>query len=69
MEYIYTWLDENDAKTFKRNMKKRGETKYKYAQHLLKKGMKEESKYTTVITIVYWTLIFDLIVATILLLR
>jgi len=68
MEPIYTWLTKNDAKTFKKNAEKRGETPYKYAQYLIKRGMKEESKYATVITIVYWTLIFDLIVASILLL-
>lgn len=69
MEYIYTWLDENDAKKFKRNMQKRGETKYKYAQHLIKKGMQEENAYTKIVTTVYWTVIFDLIVAAILLIR
>jgi len=68
MAFIYTWLSKNDAKTFKKNAKKRGETPYKYAQHLIKMGMEEESKYATVVTIVYWTLIFDLIVAAILLL-
>jgi len=69
MGFIYTWLNKRDEETFRKNLKKRGGTRYKYGQDCIRKAMREEGRYQTIITVVYSTLIFDLVVATILLLK
>jgi len=65
---IYTWLNENDFKSFKKRAEKRGETPYKYAQHLIVKGLEEQRQHEVTLTVAYWFLIYSIIVATLLVL-
>ena len=65
MEHIDTWIPKKHYDKIMKEVKRRGESKYKIAQELIMKGLEEREEKALSLSVAFWFLCYSLIVATI----